>query len=291
MVLTNMHVGVKQEVDKTSALELPSFEPEEIDLWLNNAIRRFTKLRYNDFEKHQKRIDDLKPLVMNVDIRMIESDNAALTGVFTLTTTPLANSYVVSAPQSAVWPTDYWFALGERALLFSVATGFALGTFGVTECTIDEYSQHLLDPFSEHIKHYEKAKPLRIFNANDVELVTDGTYSVHTYHLSYLRKPATVDITTDIASGSIEADMVYEVVNADSSYVTYNGNNYYNGSTFMGVSGTSTYTESGISLIHVSCDLPEHTHDEIVKMAASMMLENIEQPRYQTHMNEVNTME
>jgi hypothetical protein len=41
----------------------------------------------------------------------------------------------------------------------------------------------------------------------------------------------------------------------------------------------------------VDCDLPEHTHDEIVKLAVSMMLENIEQPRYQTYQNEVNIIE
>ena len=66
---------------------------------------------------------------------------------------------------------------------------------------------------------------------------------------------------------------------------------YYNGETFLGVVGVATYTESGTSTVHVTVDLPVHTHDEIVKMAANMALENIEQPRYQTHMVEVGTME
>jgi ABC-type multidrug transport system fused ATPase/permease subunit len=41
----------------------------------------------------------------------------------------------------------------------------------------------------------------------------------------------------------------------------------------------------------VNCDLPEHTHDEIVKLAANMTLENIEQPRYKSHINELNKVE
>lgn len=38
-------------------------------------------------------------------------------------------------------------------------------------------------------------------------------------------------------------------------------------------------------------DVPEHAHDEIVKLAVSMALENLQNPRYQSQMNEVNTME
>lgn len=38
-------------------------------------------------------------------------------------------------------------------------------------------------------------------------------------------------------------------------------------------------------------DMPEHTQLEIVKIAAQLYLENQSNPRYQTYMNEVNTME
>lgn len=41
----------------------------------------------------------------------------------------------------------------------------------------------------------------------------------------------------------------------------------------------------------VSCDLPEHTHDEVVSLAVQMALENIEQPRLESYSQEVNTME
>lgn len=43
--------------------------------------------------------------------------------------------------------------------------------------------------------------------------------------------------------------------------------------------------------VGVNCDLPEHTHQEIVKLAVDMYLENISNQRVQTYPNQVNTME
>jgi len=46
-----------------------------------------------------------------------------------------------------------------------------------------------------------------------------------------------------------------------------------------------------ISGTPVDCDLAEHTHDEIVALAVQMALENVEQPRLESHSQLVNTME
>jgi len=48
---------------------------------------------------------------------------------------------------------------------------------------------------------------------------------------------------------------------------------------------------TAISLPSTSCNLPEHTHPEIVKLAVGMYLENTKEPRYQSYNNEINTME
>ena len=253
MTIADMHTAVKLELDKSSALELPAFEPEEIDDWLNNAIRKFVKTRYSrmnpkkeSFEESQKRSDDLKPLVVNYQTPLLHSEHSTLIGPYALTTTSVmkdnvfglidGTSYVIDTPGGYSWPSNHWFTLSERCDI--LANGI-MSRVGVIECTADELEQKLEDPFSEHIVHYGRAKPIRIFNANDVELITDSTYTVLYYYLTYLRAPATVQVTATA----------------------------------------------------VSCDLPEHTHDEIVKLAVSMMLESIEQPRYQTYQNEVITME
>ena len=38
-------------------------------------------------------------------------------------------------------------------------------------------------------------------------------------------------------------------------------------------------------------DMPASTHDEIVKLAVELYLENEDNPRYQSYINEVNSME
>ena len=234
MDIETMHQNVKLELDKTSALELPAFEQEEIDFWLNSAIRKFVKTRYDGlnvkstgFEQTQKRIDDLRALVVHY------SD----TNPSASTTFVASGGYSSDLPieGSGLGSEDYWFTLAEEVNIIVDAVETRVG---VVESTIDEYRSMLDNPFSEHILHYQTAKPIRIFSGNTVELISDSNYTIDDYHLTYLKSPDTV---------------VY-----------------------------STGTD---------CDLPEHTHDEVVKLAASMMLENIEQPRYQTHMNEVGTME
>ena len=41
----------------------------------------------------------------------------------------------------------------------------------------------------------------------------------------------------------------------------------------------------------VSCELADHTHQEIVDMAVSMALEDMESQRYQSHLSELNKQE
>ena len=46
-----------------------------------------------------------------------------------------------------------------------------------------------------------------------------------------------------------------------------------------------------VALATTSCDLPEHTHDEIVSLSVQLALEGIEQPRLQTYSQGVAIME
>jgi hypothetical protein len=232
MTISEMHTAFKMELDKTSSLQLPAFELEEIDFWLNHAIRSFVKNRYRGkldgvgFEQITKRTEDLKTLVVEASVIPIAGTVKIPSWVANLATL-----------------TDKWFILGEEVTISynKLGTvGLTTKKQGVTECTIDTYVSHLNDPYSEHILHYEEAKPLRLVYQNTIELVTDGNYTITNYHIRYLKKPATVSI---------------------------------------------------LSAPTVSCDLPEHTHDEIVKLAANMVLENIEQPRYKSHDVELNKVE
>ena len=235
MTISEMHTAFKLELDKSSSLELPAFEPEEIDFWLNNGIRRFVKNRFlgtdtnMSFEETLKRTEDLKTLVVE---ETVTAPNLTVVGI------KKPNSYYALL---AGLSSTKWFILGEEVTISytDLATGTtATKRQGVTQCTVDTYRSHIDDPYSEHRLHYEEAKPLRLVYGDNIELVTDGNYTLTNYFIRYLKKPATVDLGT--------------VVN---------------------------------------CDLPEHTHDEIVKLTVNMVLENIEQPRYKSHLNELNKVE
>lgn len=290
MTISEMHTAFKLELDKTSSLELPSFELEEIDFWLNRAIRNFVRSRFTGtnkgigFESNSKRIMDLSTLVVEdileykVGAPSIELNLGIIKD----------DSFIADLSTCS---EDLWFIVGEEVnisflsisnslaaipsgnleigSIYKVNSGslvndgiaygegeyFVAGDInyvgtatvikseskkqGITQCTIDTYRSHIDDPYSEHILHYEEAKPLRLLYQRYVELITDGNYGIISYNIRYIRKPEQVSI---------------------------------------GGAGTD-------------CDLPEHAHDEIVILAANMALENIEQPRYQSHQNELNKVE
>lgn len=231
MNIDQMHLAFRLQLDKSGALELPAFEPEEIDFWLNTAITRFVKTRFTgsdksiSFEENLKRTEDLKTLIVEETI--------VPTGG-----TVKPNSYIADLSGLS---ENKWFIISEEVDIRRTILGENSPSNkrqGVTKCTADTYRSHLDDPYSEHVLHYEEAKPLRLVYQDTIELITDGNYTIPYYYIRYLRKPTEVDVTTD-----------------------------------------------------TDCDLPEHTHDEIISIATSMVLENIEQPRYQSQMNELNKVE
>jgi hypothetical protein len=73
MTVTEMHTAFRLHLDKsTSLVGSPDFLPEEIDFWLNEAQDRFIKqrvfgnnYRQESFEQGQKRIDDIRNILIN----------------------------------------------------------------------------------------------------------------------------------------------------------------------------------------------------------------------------------
>ena len=190
MTISQMHTAFRLELDKVNSLQYPDFTSTEIDYWLNRAIREFVKTRYSGlnpkregFEQTQKRIDDLRTLVREV---AIPCTNIGATK---------PNAFVLSGGfTNALFGTDvYWLSLGEEVLL-----AIPGGTIrqGVTEVTADEYRFELDSPYSPYILHYGQAKPLRLFYNNTIEFISDGTYSITTAYVRYIKAPTTVVYST-----------------------------------------------------------------------------------------------
>jgi hypothetical protein len=224
MTAREMQVAFEREANFQDPIVKPT--STEIFYWINKAIDTFVKNRYTGnnpkregFEQTQKRIDDIRTLVTEASIN---------TSVGTIK----PNSY------TATIPSGYLFTLGEEATISYTRNGSTeTARKGILETTTDRYRDDVDNPFSEHILFNYEAKPLRLYRGAIVELISDGTYTIPTYHLRYLTSPTVV------------------------------------------------------ALPSTSCNLPEHTHYEVVKIATKMYLERTKDPRQQTYNNEIVTME
>ena len=293
MTLTDFHIAFKMELDKSNMLNYPSFEPEEIDYWYTMSIRKFVKSRTfgtnfkkTSFQYDQKRSDDLRTAVTLVSYTNLTPD---ADNVYTIT-----------------YPTDYWFAIGEDSTISFTDLDGTVKTFAnsFTEATISTVNSKKLDSLNEYHLNNSKAKPLRYYGENNnIFVVTDGTYTLSKYELTYIKKPVKFDITKPYTNLPLFAtninyntgDVVWYTYNSVTSYYLMNANNmtFTTFQELLDVVGTlvTQLTVNDAASYAEYTYLPEHTHDELVKLAVSMALENIADNRYQTYSNEVATME
>lgn len=160
----------------------------DMEYWLNSAVDKFIKTRAfgnnpktTSFEQTQKRIDDLRTLVVQS----------------TLTAVPHGTTYTVTLPN------DYMFSVGETAYIVSYDNCWPVDDAGnaeikrtdVLESTVETLDRQLSNAFSEHQLRHNAARPLRIIRGNQIELYTDGKYLISKYDLTYIRKPERINLT------------------------------------------------------------------------------------------------
>lgn len=197
MTISEMHIAFKLELDKIDSLQYPSFTTNEIDYWLNRAIKQFVKTRYDGvkgagFEQTQKRIDDLRTLVREVTVPC------------TATGAIKPNGYVLTNGfNNTAFTSTYWLSLGEEVQI--TPSGGSAIRQGVTEVTSDEYRYEIDNPYSSFRLHYGNAKPLRLFYDNTIEFISDGSYVVNNAYIRYIKVPTTVVYSTtscDLPNGT-----------------------------------------------------------------------------------------
>lgn len=168
--------------------------------FLNLSQEQIVKARYEgtdgeSFEQTQKRTDDLRILLTETDL----ATSAGGVG-------NKPNSYI------ATLPVNYFTTVGEEATISFIDEASNPHTIRtlVLDSDLNTYARSVEDPFSEHVLHYEKSKPLRLFYQTEVELISDGNYSVDTYHLRYLRLPH--DLELDGSDCELPEHMHREIV-------------------------------------------------------------------------------
>lgn len=218
MTVLEMHDYFKVLVDKEDSLNYPNFEAEHIDFFLNDTGQDIlVKQRYSgrpdafghSFEETQKRTDDLRILVTNSVISngVNNEDNKPNSRFFTL-------------------PTNYWFAIGEEAVVeYTDCNGQSTTkTVRVKPISHDDYSKVIRDPFARPTQD----EILRLMYQDKAELIGPADATIDSYVLRYIRKPARISLATSTdceLSDHLHLDVVQFAVTA-AIRSTQNDNEY-----------------------------------------------------------------
>lgn len=225
MTIQEIHIAFAQELDKTQTFEYPSFQPEQIDYWLNKAqlevidgLAYPVDSRFPGFENGQRRIDELKDII-------VPSGN--------LTPVQMGTDFEVELPN------DYFHLVRHRCVTNDTNCGNKTTTVPGVQTKQDFIGLQLKDPFNKPTA----SEPLYYIIGNTIVYETLGDFTISSTNITYIKEPAKMR---------------------------------------LGVAYT-------IPTTNVECDFnSDDMQHKIIDKAVSMVLENIESPRYQTNLNELN---
>lgn len=185
--MTNIEIvsGFELEINKIDdAVNKPS--TDDSLFWLNQAIAKFVKLRFNGdfvhgtgYEETEKRRKDLVSLFRSKTWNIenegdIEKDDSH----------PSYDQYTIEYKDE----DDILYTLNEDVIIDSNEGGYRMDTC-VFECTRDSFMYRVNNSLTDFHYKYHKARPLRIRTNTGCVLLTDKNYTIESYTLGYLKKP------------------------------------------------------------------------------------------------------
>lgn len=207
MLISEAHRNFRFSMDKMDSLNYPNFQPEEIDLLLDQAQCRIVKQRYGknnikreSFEETEKRTEDLKGV-----IRTIVTNPSSIPGSFTNSSNNASFFNLTS---------DHWFLIWEKAYIScptcnkNIVVNTTDGSTGIisTPITVNgievevrpishlEYEKIKKDPF----KGPDKTKVLRLEFIDSIELIPEEDCQVIKYVYRYIKRPTQVSLPNNI---------------------------------------------------------------------------------------------
>ena len=246
MDVGEMHYEFKLKLNKVDSLDYNNFLVPEIDWYLNEAQHIFIKTRYSGnnsraagFEASQKRTDDLRNLVVKDQI------------IATVPTSSDPSVYEALLPFQGI--ERYMFALRVMANGFK---GTCEGKLNCIQTQHDDLNDTLKNPF--YAPSFEWREVPVVYGTsgggasdlNKLFVYTDGTFSITSINLDYLRHPARIAHPTVFAGGQ------YLLPDNSGTLITLDQN----------------------------CELAEHTHKEIVDLAVQLVAGDIDHPGIQSKM-------
>ena len=177
---------------------------EDSLFWLNQAIAKFTKLRFNGYfvhgtgyEQTEKRREDLINLFKSVPLELSTANKE----------NPSYDRY------SVTYPTDFLYVLNEDVIISDNNGGNQLSTC-VFECTRDSYMYRVNNSLTDFHYKYHRARPIRVRTDAGCDLLTDKNYVISSYTLGYLKKPTEFTLDNDPRSEYTDFtdNTLYEII-------------------------------------------------------------------------------
>ncbi len=196
MTIAETHIEFKILMDKTDSLNSPNFTPEEIDVFLRRGEAELIETTYTGnnnssrtgVEETQKRVDDLKNLVINGNLGgFVSNTNNKPNGRFYL----LPDGTTITDTLGNILP-KYRHALNEEVTISYADCNNATVTnrIKVKFISHNRYNEAIRNPYEKPDKETVFRLPYGLIGTTEaVELITDSTSTITTYHLRYLREP------------------------------------------------------------------------------------------------------
>lgn len=203
--MTNIEsvANFEREINKLDdAVNKPA--TEDSLFWLNQAINKFIKLRFNGdfvhktaYEQTEKRREDLIKLFKEQSLEVVQGQQDENPSFLRFTVT---------------YPNDFLYALNEDVIIDSVDGGYPMNTC-VFECTRDSFMYRINNSLTDFHYKYHRARPIRIRKDNGCDLLTDKNYTISSYTLGYLRKPTELTLDNPRAEYTdFEDHTMYEII-------------------------------------------------------------------------------
>lgn len=176
--------------DKIASFSSPGYTAKEKGLLLTKAQNIITdKLQEREFkERFRRALDNI--------LRTVDITTASTTQD---TGKPNGTRYDL--------PTDFMYPESEEVTVVSSDDCLNGNRIGITPCRQDAYTIKIKDPYFKPKltgSDYDSALRMDFYNNTNgtkrVDLITDGTFTIGTYHLTYIKQP--VDIIPLISGDS-----------------------------------------------------------------------------------------
>lgn len=194
MTTLEWHYDFKLKIDKVDSLSKDDFHPAEIDWLLNESVEVFMKQRYGltnnvskGFEVTQKRIDDLKTLV----IKSPSSIQPALPVVL------IDTKHGMYEAKLGDLEFNYYFLIRAEA---SISKSDCTKCVGVTNVQHDDLTAALNDSFQK--PNFEWGEVVAVFgketqpisNKGSLYLYSNGEFVIDNVYIEYLKEPTRISV-------------------------------------------------------------------------------------------------